>query len=179
MADPEPQPDVGFDPVAGVLALAFPGAGQMFRGEFRRGVLVAAGVLGLFFGGLLIGGLATVDSRSQRTETRLSFIGQSFVGPLAWGVNGLHQQFFKEWQSLEGMVVPASPSGAKYSQSIGRPHEIGVLYGLLAGMINFIAILDALLPPPRIGRRRQEADAPKRIGAVDAILKRQTQEGAQ
>ena len=44
-----------FDPVGAVLACLFPGLGHYYLGEKGRALCIAAGVLSLFFGGMLIG----------------------------------------------------------------------------------------------------------------------------
>jgi len=160
----EPPPAVA--PIAGVLAWVLPGLGHAYRGEPARGGLIGLGVLGLFFGGLLIAGLAAVDTTSKRFETRLSFVGQAAVGPIAIAVNQLHQSRFKAPDPSspgeirhaapnetiqDGRIVAGGPPPMRVS--VGKINEIGVLYALLAGMLNFIAILDALLPGPRGGGR--------------------------
>ena len=86
-----PTTQTGFDPLAGVAAVVFPGAGHLVRREPRRAVLVAGGILGLFFGGIFVGGIDVIDSR----EDRVWFFGQAIVGPLAFGVDYLHQHRFK------------------------------------------------------------------------------------
>ena len=48
---------------AAVLGWILPGLGHASLGDRRRGLLVGGGVLGLFLGGLLIGGLDVVDRR--------------------------------------------------------------------------------------------------------------------
>ncbi|MCC6675619.1 MAG: hypothetical protein IT436_00620 [Phycisphaerales bacterium] len=85
-----------FSPVAGLAALILPGAGHFVLGQRGRAAAIAAGVLGLFFGGLLIGGIDVVDSR----EDRLWFIGQALIGPVAFGVDYAHQTHFK------GVYIP-------------------------------------------------------------------------
>ncbi|MCW5766744.1 MAG: hypothetical protein KIT68_12315 [Phycisphaeraceae bacterium] len=105
-----------FQPAAALLALALPGAGHAYLGQTRRGVLIGAGVLGLFFGGLLIGGIGVVDSGlvvtnrvkalyARITGSKVSFdrtdgepiwfFGQAFVGPVAFITDHLHQYSFK------------------------------------------------------------------------------------
>ncbi len=81
----------GFHPIALLAAIAFPGAGHVVRGQIARGVLAGLGVLGMFFGGLLIGGIEVVD----RKEARMWFMGQACVGPIAFGVDYIHQTRFK------------------------------------------------------------------------------------
>ncbi len=161
---------------AAVLALLFPGAGQMFRGNLYRGVMASMGVLGLFLGGLLIGGIDVVDSK----EDRIWFYGEALVGPLAFGVDALHQNRFKAWAQVPAVTGrpgwdtrsgypnetrtwnderaryewvaaanPAATDAPPNKKSIAKMNELGTLFATIAGMLNFIIILDALLPSKR------------------------------
>ncbi len=80
-----------FQPVAGVLALLLPGLGHWFLGYRLRGAYIAAGVLSMFATGLLVGGIDVVD----REEDFPWFLGQALVGPVAVGVDWVHQNRFK------------------------------------------------------------------------------------
>lgn len=169
--------ELGFDPVAGVLALLMPGLGHFARGERFRGVMIAVGVLGLFFGGMLVGGMSVVDRASKRPETRISFIGQAFVGPIALGVNAIHQSTFKvmvqdtDRRSGRPIQRQAGPSEhPKYRVSVGKMHELGVLAALLAGMLNFIAFLDALMPNLRRRPDPVQAAPATTTGTIDRML---------
>ena len=104
-----PTSSTGFDPLAGVAAIVFPGAGHLVRREPRRAALVAVGILGLFFGGVLVGGIDVIDSR----EDRVWFIGQAIVGPLAFGVDYLHQHHFKVLDPQGGALRSALPDEAR------------------------------------------------------------------
>lgn len=162
---------IRFNPVAGVLALLIPGAGHVYLGHTAKGLVLGVGILGLFFGGMFIGGLAVVDSRSGRLENRISFYGQALVGPIAVAVDRVHQSVFKGYDPDERRVRALEPGevllkpgdprnphgfgvitragtgeGPPYLRSQGKVHEIGLLYTVIAGMLNFIVILDALLP---------------------------------
>src|SRR5690606_25947878 len=86
------------DLLAGLVAAVLPGAGHIYLGEVRRGILAAAGVLGLFFGGMLLGGIDVIDSR----EDRLWFFVQALVGPVAVGVDWYHQNHLKAYQWAPG-----------------------------------------------------------------------------
>lgn len=166
MAPPStPHDPPGFDPIGGVLALLLPGLGHWFGGERRRGVLIGAGILGLFFSGILIGGIDAVDSRHDR----LWFIGQALVGPVALGADYIHQHRLKgydpstnelrspgphEVRDPSGQLVPgAAGSKPPLSKSLGKMNEIGMLYCTIAGMLNLIAVIDAAFP----SRRRRGA----------------------
>lgn len=140
-----------FEPLAGILAIMLPGAGHLFLGEAKRGILIGAGVLGLFVGGVLIGGLDVVDSK----EDRLWFVGQAMVGPIAFGTDTLHQR-------LRGIEEDGDVS--RVTRSLSKPNEIGTLYATIAGMMNLIAILDAMFPPVSRGRSERK-DKPAKGGA--------------
>ena len=181
---PEPPRKAGFDPLGGVLAFALPGLGHISQGRRSRGLGVMAGVLGLFFGGMLLGGVTVVDRASPRVEQKLSFYGQAMVGPVTFFVDWLHQTRFKgddpdrrvrrhagpNETIKDGVIVPAGEGeGPPVVVSVGKVNDLGVLAGLLAGMLNLIAILDALLPdlaqrkPPRTpSRSNAKPGAPPR-----------------
>lgn len=92
MSEPHAKPPPhGLDLLAGILAVVLPGLGHAARGEVFRGLVAGACVLAMFFGGMLIGGIDVVDSR----EDKWWFYGQAFVGPIAFGVDHLHQNRFK------------------------------------------------------------------------------------
>ncbi len=181
MPEPEPQ-SKGLDPAAGLLACLFPGAGHLYRGEAYRALMAAFGVLGLFLGGMFVGGIDTIDAE----EDRIWFVGQAFVGPVAFGVNYVHQTRFKAYdpdtrvrrtgypdemrasriidpvKGEQPVWVPAEDGrGPPNVKSVAKMNEIGTLAATIAGMLNFIIILDALLPSVRgvIGRREEESPA--------------------
>ncbi len=168
-----------FEPIAGLLALFLPGAGHFFLGERARAGLIAAGVLGLFIGGLLIGGIDAVDSK----EDPIWFVGQALVGPITFAVDYYHQEHLKIRQpgsphdvALHGGVLTrgthyrtAKPDEARdptglpaargpgirppNSKSLGRMNELGTLYITIAGMLNLIVIIDAFYHARQAGRR--------------------------
>lgn len=161
--DPHPKhehPPTAFRPVAGLLACALPGLGHVALGQTTRGIVIAAGVLGLFFSGLFIGGIDVVDSR----DSRLWFLGQAAVGPVAFITDRVHQSRFKivedarlrsawpmEAREPDGsarLLDPANPNDRPPKvKSLAKVHELGTLFTTLAGFLNVIVVLDALLPP--------------------------------
>ncbi|MBK7406532.1 MAG: hypothetical protein IPJ41_18535 [Phycisphaerales bacterium] len=158
---PEPIEQPAFDPLGGVLAVLFPGAGHWYQGEVQRALIIAGGVLGLFVGGLLIGGIDVVDSR----QDRLWFLGEVMVGPVALGVDYYHQHALKgrdpntgqvrgalpnEIRDPNGVLLPAPPGSLPpMTKSLGKMNEIGTLYCTMAGFLNLIVIIDAAFPSPR------------------------------
>ncbi len=164
-----PPPPTEIKPLAGIAALIFPGAGHWVLGRRKRAAYISVGVMGLFLFGLLIGGIDAVDSRNDK----IWFYGQVFVGAPTLIVNAIHQSRFKAadpnnpsiirsgfpgehrvvkngqamWEPLtleqieQGMGPPNIPG-------LGRINEIAMLSIVLAGMLNIIVFLDALMPTP-------------------------------
>ncbi len=158
------------DLVAGLAAAAFPGLGHIVQKRAKRGLLAMLGVMGLFLYGLLIGGIDAVDSR----EDRVWFAGAALLGPVGFGADWIHQNKFKaydpgspfprsgrpgEVRQTEGVERPTwTPATAEQLESgrgrpntpgLGRLNEIAMLAVALAGMLNLIVFLDALLPDAR------------------------------
>ncbi|MBL4591825.1 MAG: hypothetical protein JKY96_07685 [Phycisphaerales bacterium] len=160
-------PTQNIDPVAALAAALFPGAGQMVRKRTLRGVLACVGVLGLFFFGLLIGGIDAIDSK----EDRIWFIAEAMVGPPTFIVDYVHQNNFKAYDTLTRTTRTGNPNehrvqinsrwqweqltaaqmdqgmGPPNTKGLGRLNEIAMLSIVLAGMLNLIIFLDALMPP--------------------------------
>lgn len=124
----------GFRPLAGLMALVVPGLGHLMLGMPRRGRLIALGVLGLFGTGLLIGGLDAVDSERDRWW----FYAQALTGPVAFIADTIHIALRHKGEIIQGL---------------GRMNEIGTLSCALAGLMNAVAVLDAMFPALR---RRHE-----------------------
>lgn len=161
-------PAINFHPIAFLLAILLPGAGHVARGERARGLWAGAGVLGLFVGGILIGGIDVIDSR----EDRVPFFGQALVGPIAFGIDSYHQNRLKVIDPLKRTPRSAFPDEGRdpvtrapipggtppNKKSIGKVNELGTLFTGVAGMLNLIIIIDAAFPTRR---RKAAAAAPK------------------
>lgn len=171
MSTHHPTTPVRFAPAAGLAAILLPGLGHVVLGEVRRGVWAGVGVLGLVLAGLLVGGVDAVDRR----EDPIWFVGQALVGPVAFGINHLHQSRFKAYDPVllsrdparalrsalpgearatsdQGLPVwraaePGDPRPA--TKGVGRANELGMLLVTLAGMLNLIVIIDAAFPGGR------------------------------
>ena len=135
---------------AAVLGWVLPGLGQIVIGERRRGVFVMIGILGLFITGVFVGGIDCVD----KDEDRLWFAGQVVVGPIAVGTAYANQGLLKSGKAAEMVPTPPSmfdpnpsPLGKPITVAKGLAHanEFGTLLCFLAGLLNLVAIMDALV----------------------------------
>ncbi len=129
---PSVEPDQ-WQPVAAILAVLVPGLGHAYLGETRRAAYIGVGVLGLFFGGLLIGGLDSVD----RKEAKVWFFGQALVGPIAFGVDAIHQHWFKAY---DGPITSTQDLAERPKRNPGpneviRVEQVQISTGF-AGMMN-------------------------------------------
>ncbi|HRP64267.1 MAG TPA: hypothetical protein PK400_13285 [Phycisphaerales bacterium] len=144
----EPAPVREFSLFAAVLAWLWPGLGHISLGERKRGVFIMIGVLFLFFTGLLVGGVSSVDRR----EERLWFLAQGLCGPIAFGADYVHQSYVKGLPPERKVVALAHVS------------EMGILFIALAGLMNLVVILDAMHfahhPAPTVPERRRASDQP-------------------
>ncbi len=161
-------PPTGFNPLAGLAAIIFPGAGHLVLRQHRRALLAAIGVMGLFFFGLLVGGIDAIDS----SQDRVWFFGQALVGPPTFIVDAIHQNQFKAYDLHTGLLRSGYPGeqrindgsrfvwepltaeeieqglGPPNTPGLGRLNEIAMLSIVIAGMLNLIIFLDALMPNP-------------------------------
>ena len=153
---------------AAALGWVFPGLGHVVLGQARRGVLAGTGVLILFVGGLLVGGLDAVD----RKEDQLWFIGQAGAGPIAFAAAYANESIIKSGRHGELLPAP-TPYGMPTNPSSPRPmvstskglahaNEFGTFFTFLAGLMNFVVVLDALQ------RRRDEPDGERRMRSQGA-----------
>jgi hypothetical protein len=133
---------------AAIWAWLWPGLGHIAHGERRRGLLIMFGILFLFFGGVLIGGIDVVD----RKDDRLWFLAQVLCGPVAIATDLVNQSMVKglpeDWVERYQRGDPEMITQLE-RKSLGHVNEMGTLYAALAGLMNLVVILDALHPPHR------------------------------
>jgi hypothetical protein len=153
-----------FHPLEALAGWLIPGLGHIILGQVARGLIVMAAVVGLWLGGMLIGGIGVIDSqsppeaRNQPPKASLWFFGQALVGP-SLGVNWFVQSVNSRNRS-EGQFSPAPEEHPVYDPSLGHPNELGTLYTALAGMLNLLAILDVAYCDAEARRRAPQPVTP-------------------
>ena len=126
---------------AAILAWLLPGLGHIVLGHKRRGILVMCGALFLICCGTLVGGIDVVDHQ----QDWLWFVAQVFCGPLVIAIDLLNQS-----------VIAALPISER-ATCVGLSHvnEIGTLFVAMAGLMNFVVILDTLYLVPNLDLERR------------------------
>lgn len=107
--------------LVGLAAWAVPGAGHLLIRQRKRAVIVCVTVLGLFATGLYIGSLGVLEPIQTAWYI---FIGQMLTTPAV----GLLTQIAQKG----GYVV------------FGRPADIGLIYTIIAGLLNLLCISNAV-----------------------------------
>jgi len=113
-----------------VLGWLLPGLGHLSLGQKRRGFLIMFGILFLVLCGVLVGGIDAVDHQNDG----LWFIAQVWCGPIVVVVDLLNQMF----------IVPLPISQRATLVGLSHANEIGTLFIAMAGLMNFVVLLDAL-----------------------------------
>ena len=141
--------DSTFRPLGAILGWVFPGLGHIVAGNTRRGFYAMAGVLTLFLGGLLVGGIDCV----HRKEAGLWFIGQAGCGPIAFATSAANDALLKSGWAAPMVEMPSPADGPKVYVSsfkgIAHSNEFGTLFVFLAGLLNICVLLDAAGRAPR------------------------------
>ena len=132
---------------AAILAWIWPGLGQISLGRPKRGGFIMFGVLFLVIVGVLVGGVDCVDRR----EAKLWFLAQGLCGPIVFGVDYVNQNMIKTQGEEQRLVTT----------SLGHVEEMGTLFVALAGLMNLVVMLDALVDSPHARAAEAAAESPK------------------
>ena len=146
-----------------LLACAVPGAGHVYLGRVQRGIIIFLTISALFWSGVAIGGVFTMDPVQERWW---------FVAEMLTGVHGLigwHRQKAarEHLESVEG----DSPDEKMEKEGIAlvTPADTAARgYAGVAGLLNLLCTFDALMlsimgvrgePVPEDEKRKQKAEA--------------------
>ncbi len=144
-------------PLVALAAWCVPGLGHWLTGCRRRGQIVGVTLALMFVAGMVIVGIDVVD---RRRDT-LWFAGQAMFGPAAFAADyahrrldaardrqveqyaGRHNLSTRDGEAMQHLLEHSADPPV-YRTSIGRVNEVGTLYCTLAGILNLLAILDAI-----------------------------------
>ncbi len=134
---------------AAIAAWLLPGLGHYLLGQRRRGLILGLSIGGLWFAGLLIGGLAVIDFE----EHPAWFLGQALTAP-SLIVEQVHEMLLASSPAGPQPPLHADDPTPAFEPSFGRTQEQGILYTALAGLLNLLCIIDVLYRDPRDPRYR-------------------------
>lgn len=110
--------------VALVVAWLVPGLAHLIMGHRKQGIIFMVCIMGLFIGGEFMSGFKGVSPEYYR----LTFIGQVFCGgPI-----------------LFHLLVFGQPQEEEFCGSVSPWFDAGMLYMLIAGLLNIVGIADAV-----------------------------------
>ncbi len=147
--------------VAGILAWLWPGAGHFYQRRYAKGALFMVCILGLFFFGLVLGEGKVVYAsqfrdRSKAIEgvsgylSRWPFAMQIGVGLPAMPAVGQMLVAKRGAQPMFGgwMASPENPEELNHwNKEMGTRYDLALLYTIVAGLLNWLAIYDAAAGP--------------------------------
>ena len=164
--------------LAAVLGWLVPGLGHFYQGRVGKGILFFVCILGLFLFGFRQGDWKIVYFRWDKQEWRWHYLAQ-----LGAGAVSLPALAFKpEWRtwlpaSLRDFEVqPTDEELDALHREYGNEIDIATVYTVIAGLLNILAIYDALAGPALYGeeqkaRRRRLVAGPKDEAVLPAGAK--------
>jgi hypothetical protein len=187
----EPEVDLRNPALAALLAWLVPGLGHLYQGRTGKGILYMVCILGTFFYGLYLGDGKVVYFSWRPNDTRWAYFCQVGVGLAALpallqaGGRGpvLGLEFMAPprsgdaWKLSEQRAIkqenehPNDPPNmepfespdelAWWNKSLHRYFELGTVYTMIAGLLNVLAIYDAVAGPVPAEDNDEEDDLPE------------------
>jgi hypothetical protein len=151
--------------LAVLLACTIPGAGHFYLGRAKRGIIMFLTITALFWSGVGVGGVLTVDPQKERWW---------FAAQMLTGINGVvaWQRQTKAYQtlakaggdSLEDRTVTAGIA------LVGPAETVARAYSGVAGLLNLMCIFDALMLSVMgaPGEPQPQDDKPKGLAKKEA-----------
>ena len=116
--------------LTGLLAWAFPGAGHLVQGRWWRALLLGGAVWAMFLAGMILGGhLFSLGGQEEGTSALLRV--PPMIANLGSGV-----LYIFCWATDKGFAEGAE-------QAARATYEYGNTFLLVAGLLNYLAMLDA------------------------------------
>ncbi len=135
--------------VALVLACAIPGAGHVYLGRIKRGIILFVTITALFWSGVGIGGVMTVDSQRERWW----FVAQVFTGVhgvIAWQrQRRVHDRLVSgkrlDLRDRYDQDVLDAKLQAEGLALVAPADTVARAYSGVAGLLNLMCVFDALM----------------------------------
>ena len=150
------------DPMlAGILAWLWPGAGHLYQRRYAKGFLFMVCILGIFFFGLVLGeGKVVYAAQFRDQQDKVSgFQGYLSRWPFAMQIGVGLPATPAVLQSLianrggdpilGGIMAPPRNKEElnDWNKRMGTRYDLALLYTIVAGLLNWLAIYDAAAGP--------------------------------
>ena len=143
-------------PLAALLAWLWPGAGHIYQGRYGKGILFMVCILVTYFFGLAMSDGHAVYASFRRPDIRYPYIFQVGVGIPALPAIVQNRLVRSGKAPMFGSTIMAPPArydeqkhdeAASWWAKSGFFFELGSLYTMIAGLLNFMVIYDAYAGP--------------------------------
>lgn len=157
------------DPIiAAILAWVWPGLGHIYQRRYAKGALFMTCITTLFFAGVFLGGgrsVAAFDGsalRARRYGLIMQFTGQFGCGGPSFPAIVQQLRVSRRATPLwGGYMAPYNDDElSELQKKHGAAFDIGILYTMVAGLLNFLVIFDAYGGPlaPPAEQEKKEGD---------------------
>lgn len=134
-------------PLAGMFAWLLPGAGHLFIGERTRGIIFLVTIATTFWTGVAIGGVRDTVDPNARTAW---FVAETCAGAHAFAAYAFGKSYRDT--NVKAARTSWSPAHAHWVSA-----DTGAVYAGVAGLLNLLIILDALVRADPVGAPIKEA----------------------
>ncbi len=142
--------------LAAFLGWLLPGAGHLYQGRYGKGVLFMVCILTTYFFGLAMGGGHVVYASWKPNDKRWQYFCQLGVGlPALPAIAQARRADAGRPLLMGGIMAPPNrrPTDgnpdelAKWHRDYNSLFDLGTVYTMIAGLLNVLAIYDAMSGP--------------------------------
>ena len=160
--------------LAGILGWLCPGAGHLYQRRYAKGVLFMVCILGTYFFGLSLGGGHVVYASLAKEDVRWHYFCQIGVGGPALPALLQTRLVRAGKEPLFGgiMAPPRNVTNSDFPEQVRRDElaqwhmryhsffELGTLYTMIAGLLNVLAVYDAIGGPVLMAENDRQKPKP-------------------
>lgn len=157
--------DLKIPAVAAFWAWVIPGAGHFYQRRYRKAALFSLCIFSTYFLGMIIGGGKVVYAKWDNEEKRWPFACQVGAGAVTFpAMLQAYRESKRQSVLWNGFMAPPNRFKlSEWNKDYAAAFDLGTLYTMVAGLMNFLVILDAYfgpMPLPTPATAKKEADKP-------------------
>lgn len=154
--------------LAALLGWLVPGLGHLYQGRIGKGILFFVCVMGLFLFGFWQGSWRIVYFRWDKQEWRWHYLAQLGAGAVALPALA-YKPAWRAWlpEKVRSFEEPPTDQALdELHRRHGNVLDIAVVYTVIGGLLNVLAIYDAFAGPALFAEeQRQRAERSRAAGA--------------